>query len=49
MGDREGWVVFKCNFQVIRGGDDLFDEGCNELESDISCDEEWTYPFDLRM
>lgn len=33
MGDREGWVVFEYDFQVIRSRYDLFDRRGNEFES----------------
>jgi len=42
-------MVFEFDVQVIRGRDNLFDERSNELESDISCDEERTYPLALRI
>jgi hypothetical protein len=42
-------VVFECDFQVIRGGGHVVDRGGYELESNISLDEEWTYPLALRI
>jgi hypothetical protein len=47
--DREGWVVFECDFQVIRGGCNVIDKGGDELESNISLDQERTYPLALRI
>jgi hypothetical protein len=34
---------------VIRGGGHVVDRGGYELESNISLDEEWTYPLALRI
>jgi len=49
VGDCEGWVFFECDIQVIWGGDYVDNGGGDELESNISFDEEQTYPLALRI